>query len=161
MTVLNCTEKSCHVPPPPPLPAFHVWEAPPSTNTGKDFAGPLYIKNCGGGQSKVWIALYTCCITRAFHLEFVPDMSDPAFTQSFKRFSSRRGLLAMILSDNGKPSKRQPRRSRVLCPVQKSRDILVELVLIGGSMSPEHYGWEVYSKRLICSTKHCLRKILE
>ena len=71
--------KSCLVPPPPPLPAFRVREAPPFANTGVDFAGPLFVQNPGGAQSKVWIALYTCCITRAIHLELVPDMSAPAF----------------------------------------------------------------------------------
>ena len=77
--------------PPPPLPAFRVREAPPFTSSGVDFAGPLYTKFPGGSQSKVWVALYTCCITRAIHLDLVPDLSASTFIRSFKRFSSRRG----------------------------------------------------------------------
>ena len=65
--------------PSPPLPAFRVREAPPFTNSGVNFAGPLCVKLSGGGQPKVWIALYTCCITRAIHLELVPDISALAF----------------------------------------------------------------------------------
>ena len=44
--------KSCHAPPPPPLPTFRVREAPPFASTGVNFAGPLYIKSPGGPQSK-------------------------------------------------------------------------------------------------------------
>ncbi|XP_064394514.1 uncharacterized protein LOC135341786 [Halichondria panicea] len=68
---------SCRVPPPPPLPTFRVQEAPPFTSTGVDFAGPLYVKHPGGVQTKVWIVLYTCCVTRAIHLDLVSDMSAP------------------------------------------------------------------------------------
>ena len=49
--------KSYRVPPPPPLPAFRVREAPPFTSSGVDFAGLLYTKFPGGSQSKVWVAL--------------------------------------------------------------------------------------------------------
>ena len=94
--------RSYFVPPPPPLPTFRVQESPPFTSTGVDFAGPLYVKSPGGSQYKVWIVLYTCCVTRAVHLDLVSDMSTPTFIRSFKRFSSRRGLPSLMLSDNGK-----------------------------------------------------------
>ena len=58
-------------PPPPPLPGCRVKEDFPFTSTGVDFAGPLSVKN---PDSKVWISLYTCCVTRAVHLDLVPDM---------------------------------------------------------------------------------------
>ena len=63
-------------PPPPPLPKFRLEEAPPFTHTGVDFAGPLYINDLSG---KVWICLYTCCVTRAVHLEVVQDMTTSSF----------------------------------------------------------------------------------
>ena len=97
--------KSCHVPPPPLLPAFRVWDAQPFTNTGIDFAEPLYIMNPDQVQSKVWIVLYTCCITRAIYLEIVSDMSEYTFIRSFKWFSSRRGLPALMILDNGETFK--------------------------------------------------------
>ena len=52
-------------PPPPSLPGFRVQEAQPFAYTGVDFAGPLYIVN--DPDTKVWICLYTCCVTRAVH----------------------------------------------------------------------------------------------
>ena len=49
--------------PPPPLPEYRVKEAPPFAYSGVDFAGPLHIKvPDGSDSSKVWVALYTCCI---------------------------------------------------------------------------------------------------
>ena len=45
----------------------------------------------------------------------------------------------------------------VLCPVQKSRDSLVELMSIGDSMSP---WWGDIFESLVHSIKRCLRKIL-
>ncbi len=54
--------KPCPAPPPPPLPRFRVEEEPPFTNTGVDFAGPMYVKSSEPGRSKkVWLCLYTCC----------------------------------------------------------------------------------------------------
>lgn len=92
------------LPQPPPLPAFRVQESPPFTITGVDFAGPLHIKGNSSTQ-KVWIALYTCCVVRAVHLDVVVDLSTQAFIRSFKRFSSRRGLPSVMISDNGKTFK--------------------------------------------------------
>ena len=91
---------------PPPLPTFRLREDPPFTYTGVDFAGPLYIKTGSTATSpKVWICLYTCCVTRAIHLDVVPDLTTAAFIRSLKRFSSRRGLPHMFVSDNGKTFK--------------------------------------------------------
>ena len=93
-----------------PLPPFRVQKAPPFSCSGVDFAGPLYIKQDNGTPttattSKVWIALFTCCITRAVHLELVQDQSVPSFIQCLKRFSAHRGAPSMIVSDNGKTFK--------------------------------------------------------
>ena len=90
-------------PPPPPLPECRVKEDFPFANTGVDFAGPLYVKN---PDSKVWISLYTCCVTRAVHLDLVPDMSTEAFLRNFQRFCARRGVPSLVISDNAKPSNR-------------------------------------------------------
>ena len=43
-----------------PLPQDRVMEVPPFTNTGVDFAGPLYIKN---SNDKVYICLFKCSTT--------------------------------------------------------------------------------------------------
>ena len=72
------------------LPQFRVRQAPPFDKTGVDFAGPLYAKQ-GKGMRKVYIALFSCCITRAVHLELVDDLSAPAFRRCLRRFMRRVG----------------------------------------------------------------------
>lgn len=62
------------------LPEFRVKEAPPFSKVGVDFAGPLHVKAPTGGMKKVYIALFSCCVTRALHLELVEDLSAETFT---------------------------------------------------------------------------------
>ena len=98
--------KAYQPPPAPPLPPFRVKESQPFSNTGVDFAGPLYVKDASTSTSrKVWICLYTCCVTRAVHLDLVPDMTAQSFIRSLKRFASRRGFPIRIISDNAKTFK--------------------------------------------------------
>ena len=79
-------------PPPPPLPECRVTESPAFSYTGVDLAGPLYIKDKESTtNNKVWICLFTCCITRAVHLDIVLHMTVEAFLRRFKRFTGRRG----------------------------------------------------------------------
>ena len=72
-------------PPPPPLPLFRVDKAPPFTYTGVDFTGPLYLKGATT-LPKVWIYLFTCCVTRAVHLDLVRDLSTSSFIRCLKKF---------------------------------------------------------------------------
>ena len=71
--------------------------------TGVDFAGLLYVSD---SKSKVYIALFTCAVIRAVHLEFVFSMETDEFVKSFRRFCSRRGTRRIIYSDNAKTFKR-------------------------------------------------------
>ena len=47
----------------------------------------------------------TCCVTRAVHLDLVPDLKAVTFIRSFKRFTARRGIPTKVVSDNGKTFK--------------------------------------------------------
>ena len=58
---------------PPPLPTFRVEESPPFASAGVDFAGPLYVKKVDSTIRKVCMCLFTCCVTRAVHLDLVAD----------------------------------------------------------------------------------------
>ena len=57
------------------------------------------------GAKKVWIFLYSCCVTRAVHLDLVPDLTSEAFIRCFKRLSARRGFPVRMISDNAKTFK--------------------------------------------------------
>ena len=61
------------------LPDFPVNKAPPFSKTGFDFAGPLFVKDKSNEMRKVYVALFTCCVTRAVHLELVEDLSVKTF----------------------------------------------------------------------------------
>ena len=94
-------------PPAPPLPSFRVNEAQPFSYTGVDFAKPLYVRDSVSSTTtrKVWLSLYTCCTTRAIHLDIVPDMTAEAFIRCFRRFTARRGFPTRMISDNTKTFK--------------------------------------------------------
>ncbi|GFV11232.1 integrase catalytic domain-containing protein [Trichonephila clavipes] len=82
---------------PTPLPADRVENSTIFEVIGIDFAGPLFLKNGG----KVWVALFTCAVYRAIHLELVASLSTDSFLLALRRFISRRGRPKVIYSDNG------------------------------------------------------------
>ena len=145
----------------PPLPAFRVNEAPPFTNAAVDFAGPLYIQNQGVSNSnKVWICLFTCCVTRAVHLELVLDLSSVTFIRCLKRFSARRGLPRKILSNNAKTFKAT---AKALDTMLKDRDVKDHLSHVGVEWTfnlEKAPWWGGVFERLIKSTKRHLRKLV-
>ena len=148
------------VPPPPPLPAFRVREAPPFSGTGVDFAGPLYVNHPGEAQSKVWIVLYTCCVTRAIHLDHVSDMSAPTFIRSFKRFSSRRGLPVLMISDNAKTFEAAAKVIRDVISSPKVQQYFEGIGIEWKFNVPKAPWWGGLFERLVRLTKRCLRKAL-
>ena len=75
------------------------------THVSIDFAGPLYVKDMSLNQSKVYVCLFTCCSTRAVHLELTNLLSAESFLLTFRRFVGRRGLPSTIWSDNAKTFK--------------------------------------------------------
>ena len=94
----------------PDLPSFRVDDAPPFAHTGLDFLGPLYVSKTDDApdaisSKKTYVCLYTCASTRAIHLEITPDLTVPSFLRSFRRFVSRFGLPATLISDNAKTFK--------------------------------------------------------
>ena len=98
------------VPPPPDLPEFRLSQKPAFTCVGVDYAGPLYIRepNCSTTK-KVYILLFTCCSTRAVHQELATDLSADVFIRCLRRFTARRGLPEIIVSDKAKTFKSAPK----------------------------------------------------
>ena len=92
---------------------------------GVNFAGPLYVgREKGEEGNKVWICLFTCCVTRTIHLELVSDMSTVTFVRALKRFSARRGLPRKILSDNAKTFKAAAKLLKTIFECQEVKDYL-------------------------------------
>ena len=68
---------------PDPLPKVKVQEAPPFAVTSVDFAQHLYVRG-DRGHIKCYICLPTFALTRAVHLEAVPDLTECIFLQAFR-----------------------------------------------------------------------------
>ena len=147
--------------PQPPLPEYRVTEAPPFAYSGVDFAGPLYIKVSDESEnSKVWVTLYTCCVTRAIHLELVPDMTAQTFLRSFKRFTSRRGIPIQMVSDNGKTfvSAAQIIDNVLMSPeVQQHFAGMKVKWIFNLEKAP---WWGGFFERMVQSMKRCLKKAI-
>ena len=89
--------------PPPPLPEHRVRQSRPFQTTGVDFAGPLFVRASDhASTSKVWLCLFTCCATRAVHMDLVTNLSTTTFMRSFRRFTARRGTPSRMISDTFK-----------------------------------------------------------
>ena len=66
---------------------------------GLDYSGPHHVKQ-GRSQVKVWISLFTCMVSRAIHLELVPDLTAKTFMQALTSLSYSKGAPKVIMSDN-------------------------------------------------------------
>ena len=144
-------------PPSPELPTDRVYEGPPFTYTGIDFAGPLYVNSASPeNRSRAYRCLFTS--TRAVHLELTESLTVKSLLQAVRRFVSRRGLSVKLLTDNAKTFKsatvdvkkisRSSEVKRYLANRQVDWQFIVEPAPWWGSF------WE----RLVRSVKQCLRK---
>ncbi|KAK6175232.1 hypothetical protein SNE40_013739 [Patella caerulea] len=131
----------------PPLPDFRVQESAPFAYVGVDFAGPLFVKiNGTAEQHKVWLCLFTCCSTRAVHLDVVPDLFTSSFLRCFQRFTARRGYPVRVISDNGKTF--------------KSAAKLLQDKLVWSFNVEKAPWWGGIFERMIQSVKRCLKKTI-
>ncbi|XP_039436949.1 uncharacterized protein LOC120418570 [Culex pipiens pallens] len=84
------------------LPAVRVTVARPFSKTGVDYFGPVFVRPGPRRTAiKAYVCLFVCLCTKAVHLELVSDLSTERFLQALHRFTSRRGPVAEIWSDNG------------------------------------------------------------
>ena len=146
-------------PDPPPLPEIRTRDTIPFTITGIDFSGALYVRN-DNREIKVYICLFTCATSRAIHLELVNDLTVETFLLAFRRFSSRRSLPKIIVSDNASTylaaadELQQLLHSEQLTEVMGRRGILWRFI---PKRTPWYGGWW---ERLIGLTKMSLKKVL-
>ena len=111
-------------------------------------------------MEKVWICLYTCCVTRCIHLDIVFNLSVESFLRSLTRFTARRGVALKILSDNGKTFKSA---AKILKKIASHGDISRYLSetrtkwLFNVERAP---WWGRVFERMVKSVKRCLRKVM-
>ncbi|KRY47805.1 hypothetical protein T03_15691 [Trichinella britovi] len=145
------------------LPRDRVVEAPAFSQVGMDFAGPLYVRVGRKTTSPRYVCLITCMVTRAVHLELVPQMTTARVLQALRRFMARRGRPKIIQSDNFRSFKRA---AAEFCQLWQSIDMdRVQRELVGHRIHwkfiPDRSPWmSGYWERLVRSVKESLRKVL-
>lgn len=86
------------IPPSPDLPEFRVdgsfYEA-----IGVDLTGELLIKT-ESGVEKVYICLFTDCLSRHVNLEIVDDLTAASFINAFRRHCAVYSIPHLVISDN-------------------------------------------------------------
>ena len=148
-----------------PLPAVRVHYSPPFTKVGVDYTAKFPVKMTE--RAKVthpcYIALFTCLVTRAVHVELVLSNETEQFLQALRRMMSTRGTPTHIYSDNAKCFKRADKlivetvelNNQVLKDAAKKYEFKwsysTELHSSGGG------AWE----RAIKAIKHPLRKVMD
>ena len=152
--------KPYHDPPSAPLPHFRVSEAPPFSHVGVDFAGPLYTKGDQGTMSKCYIVLFSCCITRAVHLELIHDLTAFSFIHVLRKFCARRGMPNLIISDNAKTSKSTAKALRKMNEQRQMQDFLAGKQISWLFNLECASWWGGHFDRSVGSVKRCLKKVL-
>ena len=139
----------------PPLPDFRVNCSFPFENTGVDYFGSVLVRQMFDGEEsnfhKVEIAVYTCAVTRAVHLDVVPDKSAAAFIRSLKRFVGRRGTPNLMVSDNATCFKSDE--------VRLNEDLL-QMGVQWRFIVPASPWWGGFWERMVQVAKRVLRKVL-
>ena len=145
------------------LPSICISEDPPFSHTGVDFAGPLFVRGNSTTESdnnKCYVCLFTCTSTRAVHLDLTPNLTVESFLLAFRRFTSRRGLPATLMSDNGKTFQGS---SKEIVKIARSKEVLRYLAINGVSwrfIVEKAPWWGGFWERLIQSVKRCMKKSL-
>ena len=152
-------ERSFGRPPAASLPEFRVSIAPPCSKTGVDFAGPLFVKGKGKQMRKVYIALFTCCVTRAVHLELVEDLSTESFKRCLRRFIARRGVPTLMVTDNAKTFKGIDKELCILHGHPLVREELGNRRIQWCFSLERAPWWGGFFERMVGSVKRCLRKV--
>ncbi|KRY26942.1 hypothetical protein T01_15472 [Trichinella spiralis] len=145
------------------LPRDRVVEAPAFSQVGMDFAGPLYVRVGRKTTSPRYVCLITCMVTRAVHLELVPQMTTVRVLQVLRRFMARRGRPKIIQSDNFRSFKRAAAEFGQLWQSIDVDRVQRELVghRIHWKFIPDRAPWMGgYWERLVRSVKESLRKVL-
>ena len=132
-----------------PLPSVRVTPSPPFATTGLDHGGPLFC--CDHPGQKFYILLFTCAVVRAVHLEMVDALTAETTLLALRRFISRRGMPAVIMSDNAKGFKKLAKEQLKFFGPEGPKWSFI---------APRAPWWGGWWERLIASVKSALKKSL-
>ena len=89
-------------PPPGLLPLERTENSGVFKVVGVDFTGPIKYRKSLHMEGKAYLILFTCSLTRALHLEVLPNQETATFLGSLKRLIAHGGRPSTIFSDNGR-----------------------------------------------------------
>ena len=110
-------------PPEGNLPRDRTEGTRPFQIVGIDYAGPILYRHVNK-LCKAYILLVSCSLTRAIHLELVPNQKIEELTRCLKRFVARRGRQEKIYSDNGRTFVAGAKWIRKVMKEEKLQDFL-------------------------------------
>ena len=91
-----------HIAESPPLPEFRFDVADPFSVVALDMTGHEWVSNAvDKSVSKVYFIFFVCMATGCGHVEMTDDASSSSFANAFDRFTSRRGVPHLLVSDHG------------------------------------------------------------
>ena len=108
----------------------------------------------------MYIALFSCCVTRAIHLELVEDLSAAAFRRCLRRFAARYGTPALIVSDNAKTFQATEKALNELLNHPEVQSDLGHMRVEWRFNLERAPWWGGFFERMVASVKDCLRKTL-
>ena len=111
-------------------------------------------------MKKCYIVLYTCCTSRALHLDLVNDLSGLVFLRSLKRLTARRGTPSLINSDNAKAFNSAATFLDSLSKDPSVFSFLQEKRIKWKFNLERSPWWSGYFERLVGSVKSCLKKVI-
>ena len=111
----------------PSLPRSRLAAEKPFAVCGVDYSGPHHVKE-GRSRKKVWIALFTCMVSRAVHLEAVPDLTTETFLQALQCLGWKKATPRVLLSDNATTF---VRANKILSDLSSSKELQDTLAING------------------------------
>ena len=141
------------------MPEFRAKEAAPFSKVGIDLAGPLFVKDLKSkDMHKVYIAIFSCCVTTAIHLKLVNDLSAETFRRALRRFAARRGTPCLIVTDNAKTFKAAAKALNKLQSHPEMKDELDKLHIEWNFNLEKAPWWGGFFEIMVGSVKRCFRK---
>ena len=120
------------------LPAERVQMAPPFTNIGLGFTGPLYLKV--KGSSKL-----TMSKAYAVHLELLNSMTTEDFLQAFSCMANRRGTVKKIHSENQTMFHKAAKVFKA--STQRMRLMKIDLTVVEDKLANQGVSWKFIMKK--------------
>ena len=106
----------------------------------------------------MYVCLFTCCSTRAVHLELVPDLSVNSFLLAFRRFVGRRGLPVILITDNAKTFRTSSKEFLKIARSSEVNDYLSSKRVTWRFIVERAPWWGGFYERLVRSIKRSLKK---